>query len=202
RLNALERPAAGERLVDHRIEAALLAHHARDHVAEERRLGRQILRAFHLAADPVTLELGQNLVQAGAGDVHLIERLHGGEPCGAAPIGFALVPPWRPVPGHAHPTVTRRLSRISASAARAASPPLSPCSGRARAQACASVSTVRMPLPIGRRRATEKSSSARADSCDTISKCNVSPRITQPSATAPSYRLPACAAASTPIPMP
>ena len=39
---------------------------------------------------------------------------------------------------------------ISASAARAASPPLSCSSTRARAQACASVSTVRMPLPIGK----------------------------------------------------
>ena len=62
-----------------------------DHVAEERRFRRQILRAFDLAADPMTLELGEDVVQAGARDIHLVERLHGGEPGGAAPVGLALV---------------------------------------------------------------------------------------------------------------
>ena len=46
RLDALERPAFRQRLVDQGIELALLAHHAGDDIAEERRLGRQILRAL------------------------------------------------------------------------------------------------------------------------------------------------------------
>ena len=59
RLDALERPAFRQRLVDHRIELALLAHHAGDDVAEERGLGREILRALDLAADPVAFELAR-----------------------------------------------------------------------------------------------------------------------------------------------
>src|SRR5262245_17337083 len=133
----------------------------------------------------MALELGEDVVEARAGDVHLVERLHRREPGGAAAIGLAFVLA-ATVGRHDPPAARRRLSRTSASAARTASPPLSASSGRARAQAWASVSTVRMPLPIGILRATESSLSARADSCDTVSKCRVSPRITQPSATAPS----------------
>jgi hypothetical protein len=43
-----------------------------------------------------------------------------------------------------------------------------------------------MPLPSGSLRATARSISAREDSCETISKWMVSPRITQPSAIAAS----------------
>ena len=91
RLDALERPALRQRLVDQRIELALLAHHAGDDVAEERRLGRQILRALDLAAEPVAFEFGEDLVEAGAGKVHLVERLHGGEPGRAALVRLARV---------------------------------------------------------------------------------------------------------------
>ena len=91
RLDALERPALRQRLVDQRIELALLAHHAADDVAEERRLGRQILRALDLAAEPVALELGEDFVQAGAGEIHLVERLHRGEPRRAALVRLARV---------------------------------------------------------------------------------------------------------------
>ena len=52
-------------VVDHRVELALLAHHAADDVAEEGGLRRQILLALDLAADPVALELGQDFVQRG-----------------------------------------------------------------------------------------------------------------------------------------
>ena len=69
---------------------ALLAHHAADDVAEESRLGGKILIALDLAADPVALELREDLVKGRAGHVHLIERLHGREPRGAAAIGLAL----------------------------------------------------------------------------------------------------------------
>src|SRR5262249_30972968 len=137
------------------------------------------------ATDPGPLDPRKNVVQAGTGDVHLIERLHGGEPGGAAPIGLAFVLGCLARHG-GHPAASRRLRRTSASAARAASPPLSPSSTFARIQACASVSTVTMPLPIGTPRVREISISPREDSNDTISKCIVSPRMTQPSATAPS----------------
>ena len=120
-----------KRRVDQRIEPALLAHDAADDVAEERRFGRQILRALDLAAEPMALELGEDLVQAGAGDVHLVERLHGGEPRRAAPVGLALV--FGAPDGPSPIGVSRRLSRTRASAALAAPPPLSPSSGRARA---------------------------------------------------------------------
>ena len=46
------------------------------------------------------------------------------------------------------------MIRSIASAARAASPPLSSSLSRARAQACASVLTVMMPLPSGKARST------------------------------------------------
>src|SRR5262249_21144049 len=120
---------------DQRIEHTLLAHDAADHVAEERSLGRQVLLALDFAADPVALEFSQDVVQAGAGDVHLVERLHGGEPGGAAPVSLAFVLGCRLARHGDHPAASRRLSRTSASAARAASPPLSPSSTFARIQA-------------------------------------------------------------------
>ena len=89
RLDALERPAARQRGIDLRIEPALLAHDAADDVAKKGRFRRPVLRAFDLAAEPMALELGQNLVQAGAGEVHLVKRLHGGEPRRAALVGLA-----------------------------------------------------------------------------------------------------------------
>src|ERR1039457_6294211 len=91
RLDALERPAFRQRLVDDRVELALLAHHAGHDVAEERGLGRQILRALDLAAEPVALEFGEDLVQAGAGEVHLVERLHRRQPRSAAFVRLARV---------------------------------------------------------------------------------------------------------------
>ena len=145
-----------------RIERALLAHHAADHVAEERGLGRQILLALDLAADPMAFEFGQDVVEPRAGDIHLIERLHGGEPRRAAPVGLARPSSLRSATSSAPALAASALEPTSASAARAASPPLSCSAGRARAQACASVSTVRMPLPIGSRRATDEIHQARA----------------------------------------
>src|ERR1051326_2557986 len=185
RLHALERPPARECAIDQRIEAALLAQEAADDLTKEPGLGRQIFRTLDLAAEPVALELRQDVVERGRRDIHLVERLHRREPRGAAAAGLA------PGPGRGRHRrlpegASRRLIRSMASAARTASPPLSASSTRARAQACNSVSTVRMPLPTGRRRATARSISARADSVATMSKCMVSPRMTQPSATTPS----------------
>src|SRR5262249_28281226 len=91
RFDALERPALRQHLIDQRIEAALLPHHARNDVAKEGRLGGQILRTLDLATDPMALELGEDVVQARAGDVHLVERLHRRQPRGAAAAGPASV---------------------------------------------------------------------------------------------------------------
>src|SRR5665647_3950327 len=137
----------------------------------------------------MTLELGEDVVDPGAADVHLVERLHGSKPRRAAPVGL----PVRTLGGlgflvvrHDQIRVSRRLIRSIANAARAASPPLLSSLARARAQACASVLTVMMPLPSGIRFATARSISAREDSIETISKWMVSPRTTQPKAIAAS----------------
>src|SRR5262249_9210840 len=87
--NALERPAARERRVDLAIQMTLLAHHAADDVAEIGGFRRTILHSFHITLEPVTFELSQNLIQAGAGKLHRIPRLHGGKPGRAALIGLA-----------------------------------------------------------------------------------------------------------------
>ena len=68
----------------------LIAHHAGHDVAEERGLGRQIFVALDLAAEPVALELGEDVVDPGAADIHLVERLHRGEPRRAAPVGLLV----------------------------------------------------------------------------------------------------------------
>jgi hypothetical protein len=86
-----QRPAALKRPVDHRIERALVVEHAAHDAAEERGLGRQILRAFDLAADPVALELGEDLVERRCGDVHLVKRLHRRKPRCAAPVRLAVL---------------------------------------------------------------------------------------------------------------
>src|SRR6476646_9295690 len=195
-VDALQRPAVCERIVDQRIEFCLVAHHAGHDVAEECRLGGKVFVALDLASEPMTLELGEDVVEPGAGDVHLIERLHRREPRRAAPVGFLVLTlilalRWLlfllvAALCHGQVRVSRRLIRSIASAARAASPPLLSSLGRARAQACASVLTVMMPLPSGNRFATARSISAREDTIDTISKWMVSPLITQPSAIAAS----------------
>src|SRR4051812_32331482 len=198
RFDALQRPALRQRLVDQRIELLLVAHDAGNDVAEERRFRREICIALDLVAEPVALELRKNVVDAGTTDIHLVQRLHGCEPRRTAPVRFLLRASRRllVVIGHDQARASRRFMRSIAIAARAASPPLFSSLARARAQACASVLTVRMPLPSGSLRATARSISAREDSCETISKWMVSPRITQPSAIAASYGLPLAAAES------
>src|SRR5258706_8242869 len=190
-VDPLQRPALRQRIVDQRIEFRLVAHHAGHDVAEECRLGGQVFVALDLASEPMTLELGEDVVNPSAADVHLIERLHRREPRRAAPVGlfvrtlsrflFVLV-----VLCHDQVRISRRLMRSMANAARAASPPLLSSLARARAQACASVLTVMMPLPSGIFLATASAISAREDSIETISKWMVSPRTTQPSAIAAS----------------
>ena len=60
-----------------------------DDIAKISRFRRPILHAFDFAAEPMLFELGHDLVQAGAGEIHLVKRLHRGEPGGAALVGLA-----------------------------------------------------------------------------------------------------------------
>src|SRR5262245_25640477 len=87
RIHASETPAFGQLLVDERIDLDLLAHHARDQVAEEGGLGVSILAILDLLAETMRLEFGDYVGQVDAGHVHLVERLHGGKPGGAARSG-------------------------------------------------------------------------------------------------------------------
>src|SRR5262245_24924947 len=114
-----------------------------------------------------------HIVRRGAGDFELVERLERGQTGGAAFQMFG---------GGGHGLeANRRLTAINARHARAASPPLSSSFGRARCNAWASSSTVRMPLPMHSPSRTIRSISPRADSLATISTWWVSPRVPQPS---------------------
>ena len=90
RVDAGQRPAGRQRAVDRRVERLLVAHDAGDNVAEEGGVGVAILVAVDLLAEPVGLELGDHLGQRRAAEVHLVERLHGGEPGRAALVGRPL----------------------------------------------------------------------------------------------------------------
>src|SRR5262249_6250649 len=185
-IDRFEWPAFRQRFVDQRVEIALFAYHARYDVAKERRLCRKILRSLDLVTHPVVLEFSKNFIEAGTSKVHLVKCLHRRQPGGTALVCFARVLVVACGP-RAHQWQTKVcFSATIVSAARAAMPPLSPSSTRARECACASFSTVRIPLPTANRSFTARSINARADSLATISKWWVSPRITQPSATTPS----------------
>src|SRR5262245_4420049 len=167
RVDPLQRPALRQRLVDQRIKLGLVADHARYDVAEERRFRRQIFLALDLVAEPVALELGEDVVDPRAADIHLVQRLHRGEPRRTAAVGFPVETFDRfLLLCHHQAFASRRLIRSMASAARAASPPLFNSLARALAHACSSVFAVMMPLPRGMRRATERSISAREDSIE------------------------------------
>src|SRR5262245_9428471 len=185
RIDALERPTLRQSIIDQRIELALLAHDAGHHVAEESSFGRQVLCTLYFTPDPMTFELGQNLIQAASCKIHLIESLHRGKTRSTAFVCFARIVVSCSSGGH-HRQTNVCLRATIVSAARAAAPPLSPSSTWARAFACASLSTVRIPFPRASRSLTARSMSARADSFATMSKWWVSPRITHPSATTPS----------------
>src|SRR6476660_9396000 len=72
RVDPLQRPPLRQRVIDQRIEFSLVAHHAGHHVTEERCLGGEIFVALDLTAEPVALELGKDVVEPGAADVHLV----------------------------------------------------------------------------------------------------------------------------------
>ena len=64
RFDQPQRPAFGERVVKAAINRQLVAQHARDHVAKERRVGWSIGVALDLSPDPVGLEFGEEIVEA------------------------------------------------------------------------------------------------------------------------------------------
>ena len=54
--------------------------------AAERIFGYTSAEALDFAAEPMAFELGEDVVQPGAGDIHLIESLHRREPCCSTPV--------------------------------------------------------------------------------------------------------------------
>ena len=67
----------------------MLAHHAADDVAKISSLRRPVLRPLDLAAEPMAFEFGHDLVEPGAGEIHLVKSLLGGEPGSAALVRLA-----------------------------------------------------------------------------------------------------------------
>ena len=53
------------------------------------RIGLAVERAVDFLAEPEGLVFGGDLEQAAAGDIHLVERLHGRQPGCAALVGLA-----------------------------------------------------------------------------------------------------------------
>jgi hypothetical protein len=97
-----------------------------------RRLGRAALALLERIARGTGGELGENLTDIGAGEIHLIESLNGAQArCGARH--------WRLAAGSRQDLrclfLMDRAKRIMASAVSAAPPPLSISVTRARAQA-------------------------------------------------------------------
>src|SRR4029078_1447001 len=127
-------------IVYERIEPALLASDPGHQVAKERSLGEQVLRPCEFTPDPTTFELGQNLIQAASCKIHLIESLHRGKTRSATFVRFARIFVTCSPGGH-HRQTNVCLRATIVRAARAAVPPLSPSSARARAFAWASFST-------------------------------------------------------------
>ncbi len=92
RVDAAHRPVVGQRLVDGRVDLELALDHAGDDLAEEVGIGGQVFLALDLAAQHVMrAELAQRVLERLAADIHLVERLHGGQPRGTALVGGA----WR-----------------------------------------------------------------------------------------------------------
>jgi hypothetical protein len=63
-----------------RVELALVADHAGDDLAEIGGVGLAVLLAIKLGAEAEGLELGEHVAEQRAGDVELVERLHGSKP--------------------------------------------------------------------------------------------------------------------------
>ena len=71
-----------------RIDGLLVLDDAGQDGAEPLRVGLAVERAVDFLAEPERLVFGGDLEQAAAGDVHLVERLHGRQPGGAPLVGL------------------------------------------------------------------------------------------------------------------
>ncbi len=80
-------------LVDHGIDLALAGDRALDQILEEGLLDLAVSDLVARFREAVQLELRDDLVQVGLDEIHLIKRLHGGEPravAGFRPRMFGL----------------------------------------------------------------------------------------------------------------
>ncbi len=146
----LHRPIRRQHRGDQIVELDAIGGDPAHQLAEPWPVDRAGIELVDDLVQPVRLELADDVVGLAAAELDLIERLHRRQPGGAA-----LAAAGGPAPGigavlggHAaqlHSPAIRRLSAIIARQALAASPPLSLRSTLARAQACSSFSTVRMP---------------------------------------------------------
>jgi hypothetical protein len=136
-------------LLDGAIDLALLAHHAFDDVLEKGEIRLAALAVLEGLAHAPGAELRQHLGKICAGDVHLVKRLHGAE---ARRRARHLAVGSRRFTAMVAMSACFMvcLRRMRARAASAAPAPLLCPLRPALAQACASVSTVRMPLPTAR----------------------------------------------------
>src|SRR6476620_10255554 len=122
--------------------------------------------------------LGSRLRLLGQLGIQLLKTLHGAPAYG----------PWTTGPDGAHDVATERSATTVATAAVAASCPLSSAEpgSPARSSACASSSHVSTPKPTGVAVLTDTSVMPTVAAWQTESKCGVPPRMTTPSATSAS----------------
>src|SRR5579872_2837796 len=156
-LEPLQRPFRAQGGGNHAVELGKAARRTAHEIGEERQIRLAPIFAlplpfflpFLLVAKTESSEFGDHALGATAGDLDLIKRLDRGKP-----RRRALAPGTRTRGlgffAHVSTRPKWRFKSIMARQARAASPPLFLRSMRARARACASFSTVRMPNPSAR----------------------------------------------------
>src|SRR6185312_15252364 len=162
RLEPIERPVGGERARQRAVEIRLAHDSAVDDIGEESRISLAVILAVLLAVEAMLLEFGDHRGRRRAAQIDLIERLDGSEARYAAPAECRGRARRRHVAAHRPFSPKWRFSSIMARQALAASPPLFLRSTRARASACASFSTVRMPKPMARLCSSARSCRPRA----------------------------------------
>src|ERR1700722_4247705 len=135
-----ERPIRRQRGRDRAVELGPVRRRARGDRAEKFLVGFAEILALAALAEAVGEELLDHLARLGLGQCDLVERLHRGKPRGCPLAAGKRV--------HRLLSAKRWRSAIMARQARAASPPLSFLSLRARAMAWRSFSTVNTPKPM------------------------------------------------------
>src|SRR5262249_7246708 len=116
-------------------------------IGKQERIGLAQLAAIDVSPETVSSELTNNRLRPDLGVcLQLVERLDCRQPCYTAPAAPAALMLFAVDRGSHSPfPVRQRFRSTIARQARAAAPPWSLPSGEARARACASFSTVRMP---------------------------------------------------------